>query len=354
MAEAAAEAAAAEAEAEAEAKAEAAAEEPAAASAEGEAPTADAEGEEEKKKPKKKKGKGKKTEAAEHKKEEAKTKDQKKKRKKYPRRMSPLLSAALRLQGVFRAKVARRRIRSARAEEAADEDDESTWLETYDETTGHYYYTNTRTGEETWHKPPGFDGASWLAEAGESDEYPEWTKCCWYFYNNWDGSCSWTQPKNYREPAAGGAGMGMSPMLKAALKIQSAFRARAARVKVRMTRGVEVAAKAGRSKKKKTSVWYECVDPADGGTAYYYNSETGETTWDKPRGFDGETPFEDARAVAAMKREKQRKKIERQMAKLEAKKLKEAEKLKAKQAAKEKAKQKGGKDAKKKKKKKKG
>ena len=100
--------------------------------------------------------------------------------------------------------------------------------------------------------------------------------------------------------------------------------------------------------------WSTAVDPASGDT-YYSNDYTGETTWEKPRAFDGETPFEVAQAMKKAKADKQRKKLERQMEKLRAKKVKEAEKLQAKQAAKlekKMAKQKkgGGKDKKKKKK----
>merc|ERR1712196_41459 len=70
-------------------------------------------------------------------------------------------------------------------------------------------------------------------------------------------------------------------MMIATRKIQGAFRRKQARKKLRAQRAMLQAEKSGGTTEDKKSAWVEVYDPSSGFN-YYYNTDSGETTWEKP------------------------------------------------------------------------
>ena len=116
------------------------------------------------------------------------------------------------------------------------------------------------------------------------------TNNAYYFYNCDTGDAQWEQPPEYVEGAT-------DETVTAVLKIQCMYRARNARRKVeRARKGKEESGLAERAKSKAygelsyveaenvEGEWVEQYDPNEG-RPYYWNSRTGEASWDKPEGF---------------------------------------------------------------------
>eukprot|EP00537_Pseudo-nitzschia_pungens_P011057 CAMPEP_0172385446 /NCGR_PEP_ID=MMETSP1061-20121228/3118_1 /TAXON_ID=37318 /ORGANISM="Pseudo-nitzschia pungens, Strain cf. pungens" /LENGTH=1522 /DNA_ID=CAMNT_0013114481 /DNA_START=89 /DNA_END=4660 /DNA_ORIENTATION=+ len=152
--------------------------------------------------------------------------------------------------------------------QSAEEDSSGDWVETTDPGSGATYYFNTKTNETSWEKPwetPAADSADAAmtetelatatesaAEPAEASDESDWTETVdpssgsIYYYNSKTGETSWEKPD------------------AAATESTDA-----------------VAANDETEPASQESQWVEATDPSSGNT-YYYNSITGETSWDKP------------------------------------------------------------------------
>ena len=103
-------------------------------------------------------------------------------------------------------------------------------------------------------------------------------------FNNFTQECVWEEPPDYVEPTkkALAGHLAMSDELKAALKIQGAYRAKQARRVERAKRAAQHAAE-----QVPKDGWVEQMDPHTG-EYYYYNVDTGEQTWDIPEALGGD------------------------------------------------------------------
>ena len=125
------------------------------------------------------------------------------------------------------------------------------YSEVYDPISGHYYYFNIVTGESTWERPPDFDKS-----ASEAAIH----RLC-------------------------GSGQALSElpnglaMLIATRKIQGAFRKKQARKKLRQQRANVALQKLEGA--PPDNEWMEIFDPHSQ-HYYYYNTVTGESTWERP------------------------------------------------------------------------
>lgn len=216
------------------------------------------------------------------------------------------MKAVLMLQRAYRARHARKKMRAKRGEKAA-EGGSSKWVETLDPQSGAYYYYNTETGECVWEKPADFDGVQDDSEAlaqlyksrnmggltrGETKDavWSEWIeqwdadKKMTYYYNTDTGKMQWEKPRDFD---LGAKNRPHDEKVAAALKIQTTFSENTLRKDVEDRMEAYQMKKGGifyEKGKKKKSPWVEQYDPQSG-NYYYYNSETQETTWDRPENF---------------------------------------------------------------------
>ena len=96
-------------------------------------------------------------------------------------------------------------------------------------------------------------------------------------YNNETGECLWEQPEDYKEINYSLLMMmakNSKSELWASLLVQKTWRAKKARGDVRTVRAEQAA-------EGSDELWTPVLDPGSG-EYYYYNNETGDTTWDKP------------------------------------------------------------------------
>ena len=186
----------------------------------------------------------------------------------------PLTKAALCIQGVYRAKQARKVQRVKRAmEHAAEQVPVDGWVEQMDPHSGEYYYYNVDTGEQSWDIPEVLGG----------ETMPTWTKLYdpasigYYYYNNETGENSWDEPEDYVPPPKKLLliGLAIDPKVKAAMLIQKVYRKRQARRVMMVKLGLN----------DKTQVpdhgWITEHD-THSGYDYYVNTDTGEMVWEKP------------------------------------------------------------------------
>ncbi len=186
----------------------------------------------------------------------------------------PLTKAALCIQGVYRAKQARKVERAKRAmEHAAEQVPVDGWVEQMDPHSGEYYYYNVDTGEQTWDIPEALGGES----------IPTWTKLydpthvAYYYYNNETQDMTWDEPEDYVPPPKKLLlrGLAVDPKVKAAMLIQQVYRKRQARRVMMVKMGLN----------DKTQVpdhgWITEHDKHSG-YDYYVNTDTGEMVWEKP------------------------------------------------------------------------
>ena len=186
----------------------------------------------------------------------------------------PLTKAALCIQGVYRAKQARKVERARRAmEHATEQVPVDGWVEQMDPHSGEFYYYNVDTGEQQWDIPEALGG----------ETIPEWTKLydpasiAYYYYNNQTGEMSWDVPEGYRDPPKKLLlkGLVVDPQVKAAMLIQKVYRQRQARRVMLVQLGLS----------DKTQVpdhgWITEHDKHSG-YDYYVNTDTGEMVWEKP------------------------------------------------------------------------
>ena len=127
--------------------------------------------------------------------------------------------------------------------------DADCWFMLWDAARGRYYYYNEKTGESR-REPPLFAESSYQGMSVET---------------------FWEARKRDKLP----------PELNSAVKIQSGFRSMVARRNFR-----EAAARRALEESGSTEEWSCWVDPASG-YPYYYNSNTGASTWERPDNFKG-------------------------------------------------------------------
>ena len=142
------------------------------------------------------------------------------------------------------------------------EGDIPTWSEVLDPGTGHKYYYNNITGESSWEMPEGFN-------AEKSHEL---------------------EKKMEEKIKKGGSLLGLPhnlALLCAARKVQSAYRAKKARKKMREMRAEKHAVE--EEKKHGHHKWIMEHDKASG-FDYYFNTETHESSWERPPDYDGPEP----------------------------------------------------------------
>ena len=158
--------------------------------------------------------------------------------------------------------------------------EDSPWTECYDEESGHPYYFNSETGEYTWDTPASTDLAGsqrWLEQehmseltsrgtenrhvrpsgppraAGEWEELWDEESQCPYYLNHENGEFHWEKPDNFDQSW-------LETQDTAVMTARS-------------------------STKREAGPWQELFDP-ESATTYYYNERSGESRWDKPKGFD--------------------------------------------------------------------
>eukprot|EP00948_MAST-09A_sp_MAST-9A-sp1_P003634 g3634.t1 len=239
------------------------------------------------------------------------------------------INAVLKIQCMFRAKVARRKAEARRtADQLGDvlgktlgnsvgattvtEEMKNKWIESYDPDSGHYYYYNTITQESQWEKPIDFYGGGSCEDMtaalklqslfrghkirGEVEEKKKllamevgkrnkWIKQYdpasghYYYYNTETFVSQWEEPEDFFPG-------GSDAQCTAVLKIQCTWRAKVARRRAREKAGEDSAMADALTEKlfKKSSKWIEGYDPASG-LNYYYNTETEESQWEKPHDF---------------------------------------------------------------------
>jgi len=194
----------------------------------------------------------------------------------------PHLRATLRIQSVFRAKGARKRVRDQRGIVACKTNNLEEWIILKDPLSGYEYYYNTKTGGSTWDKcDTTFASESPEPDSKAKDTFEvQWLQLWdsksskYYYYNQETGESRWDAPEGYSKEKSK-----MSADIKATLLIQSVFRAKRARRAIREQRGMLQAKGAPES-----NGWMKVHDPSSGAD-YYYNTETGESKWeidDKP------------------------------------------------------------------------
>ena len=180
----------------------------------------------------------------------------------------------------------------------------SDWVAHLDESSGHVYYQNVNTGDTSWDKPEGFDDSKDVT----AGDIPEWSEVIDpgsghpYYYNNITGESAWEKPPNFdakkshemeeklEKVAKKPGGILLLPhnlaLLVAARRVQAAYRAKQARKKVREKRA-DNAAHEAEEKGGKHHKWILQHDKASG-FDYYYNTETHESSWERPPDYDGD------------------------------------------------------------------
>ncbi|VEU34893.1 unnamed protein product [Pseudo-nitzschia multistriata] len=166
---------------------------------------------------------------------------------------------------------------------------DSDWAELVDPSSGQTYYYNEKTGETSWEKPATSNGENTGAatDATRDMEPSQWVEATdpgsgnTYYYNSTTGETSWEKPAELNaEPESPGkenaqgdnAGSVTDPVEEPKEEEPSpAVDAPSDPVKEEADATAEGA----------ESPWSEATDPNTGNT-YYYNSVTGETSWEKP------------------------------------------------------------------------
>ncbi len=205
--------------------------------------------------------------------------------------------AARKVQEVYRAKIARKTLRTRRASVKAAEMDKkgethAEWIKMNDPQSGADYWFNTKTEESSWTPPEGSDDHKAFTAKQEENKasMPVWVKLydpasiAYYYYNNYTYENVWDEPDDYIEPKRGvTTKLLVSPEVRAALLIQSVYRTKQAR---RVERAKRAAAHA--AEQVPVDGWVEQMDPHSG-EYYYYNVDTGEQQWDIPEALGGES-----------------------------------------------------------------
>ncbi|KAL3941593.1 MAG: hypothetical protein SGBAC_004067 [Bacillariaceae sp.] len=135
------------------------------------------------------------------------------------------------------------------------------WTETVDPTTGQTYYYNERTQETSWEKPASMTRATDTKEAESKSDSSDWVEVVdptsgeVYYYNQVTQETSWEKPASMTEPQQSVPADDQPKETAPATELTTDL--------------------------SQTNDWAETVDPSTG-QIYYYNSKTGETSWEKP------------------------------------------------------------------------
>jgi acyl-CoA-binding protein len=205
------------------------------------------------------------------------------------------------------------------------------WTKCYDNSSRYHYYYNNSTGDTTWEKPGDFDEDQTKEQTNVQEEktnaqedktnaqeenaqeenikevpFDEWCEVFDpssnqnYYQNLLDESVSqWELPEGFDPVAArkrvkllmSCGSISELPhglaLLVACRKIQSVYRAKQARQKMR---GLRAKKKSQQNllatTTKQPPKWTKCFDKQSG-YHYYYNNSTGDTSWEKPGDFEG-------------------------------------------------------------------
>ena len=139
----------------------------------------------------------------------------------------------------------------------------SSWTEIYDEAYQKTYYYNSVTGETSWdvpadYYPPATSSDATSAGATSSGDWvPVYDEANqkYYYHNQATGETSWDPPANYSDPSSSSTADGQAVITEA--PVQSTL----------------------------PEQWTEMYDEGNQ-RYYYYNSATGETSWDMPVSID--------------------------------------------------------------------
>ena len=122
--------------------------------------------------------------------------------------------AARKVQEVFRAKQARKALRTRRASIAAEKEETATgehktWIKIYDPQSKADYWFNNETQESSWDPPEGTEEYKKQQEEKAEKNLPVWVKIydphsiAYYYSNNYTHEAVWEEPEDYVEPPKG-------------------------------------------------------------------------------------------------------------------------------------------------------
>ena len=153
--------------------------------------------------------------------------------------MSDEVKAAIAIQNAYRARQSRRVALLQRAKHDPDGRAIRGWVKEFSKFHDSEYYVHVETGEIMWEKPE-------VIIEYEASTMPEWVRLfdpshqTYYFFNNITNESSWERPPGYFTPRNKSADflkhIAVNPRVKAAMTIQSAYRNKRARERLRIQR----------------------------------------------------------------------------------------------------------------------